>query len=273
MSATRENHWGELRAMLARPPVDFIIAYQTILKMQGGERAAAAHYMRAHAPRWGHGFFERLESLPGLTDTIEVWNWRLVASTAWQMGLELDEELPDVFWADLMLRRHWLMLEVEDAALANRRSELQREAGVRQYHAHTGGATYRALAMNYLHRDPFHCTRQLHQQIAQLGRLDQWLIDVGARSMDAIKRAGQRFERTTRRVLRSRNPLRGGAHLLSWAAEEASRATESFLNLAPSMARSFDEGNRDREERSKELEHLLIYHLLVTLEDADHLQF
>ena len=33
MSATRENHWGELRAMLARPPVDFIIAYQTILKM------------------------------------------------------------------------------------------------------------------------------------------------------------------------------------------------------------------------------------------------
>ena len=93
------------------------------------------------------------------------------------------------------------------------------------------------------------------------------------RSMDAIERAGQRFERTTRRVLRSRNPLRGGAHLLSWAAEEASRATESFLNLAPSMARSFDEGNRDREERSKELEHLLIYHLLVTLEDADHLQF
>ena len=116
------------------------------------------------------------------------------------------------------------------------------------------------------------CTRDLHRQIAQLGRLDQWLIDIGARGMDAIERAGQRFERATRRVSRERNPLRGGAHLLSWAANEASRATESFLNLGPSMASSFNEGARAREERAEELEQLLMRHLFDTLEREDHLQ-
>jgi|GEM_PF-4949408 len=272
MSATRENHWGELRAMLARPPVDFIHAYRMILAMRDGERAAAAHYVRSHQPAWSEHWFGRLVQIPGLNDTLEVWNWRLVVATAWQMSQELEESPPDVFLADLELKRHWIMLEVDEAALAARHRELEGDTGARQYHASIGGATYRALAINYLRSDPMLCTRDLHRQIAQLGRLDQWLIDIGARGMDAIERAGQRFERATRRVSRERNPLRGGAHLLSWAANEASRATESFLNLGPSMASSFNEGARAREERAEELEQLLMRHLFDTLEREDHLQ-
>lgn len=273
--------WGELRGLVARgEALKVRECLELIGAMREDQHAPAAHYVRAHNVRFETGWSKDLSQWHDHAFTLHVWSLRLAMATAWQMSQALDTELPDVFLADYHLKMqlhspHWGTPAPGDAleehVIEARRRELMRPAGRQAYEQVMGGVSFHALAERLLEPRAPLCVMSLHAYIKSMGSVQKWVSDLGERGLNMVEDFANRLDRSATRAIRSRNPLRGGSHILGWAAREAQHATSSFMNFGPSLARDFDTSQHAQQQRARKLEQELLEHLLRALEDPAHL--